>query len=106
VKHSIEILGLNRLDRLNKKRAMFWESCLQEIAEYSAQTAAQALRKVSQASARSRVSNKWSPTRLSSRPLLWRAYTNMPPNPLSMAFLTQRKKGKLLKCSDGSGMIT
>lgn len=55
VKHSIEILGLNRLDRLNQKRAMLWESCLREIAEYTAPTAAQTLRKVSQASARSRL---------------------------------------------------
>ncbi len=55
VKNSIEILGLNRLDRLNKKRAISWESCLREIAEYAAPTSAQALRKVSQASARSRL---------------------------------------------------
>jgi hypothetical protein len=52
VKQSIEILGLNRLDRLNKKRAVFWERCLREVVEYSAPTTSQALRKVAQASAR------------------------------------------------------
>jgi hypothetical protein len=52
VEHSIEILGLNRLDRLNQKRAIYWDRCLREIAKYTAPTAAQSLRKVSQASAR------------------------------------------------------
>jgi hypothetical protein len=52
VEQTIDILGLNRLDKLNQKRATFWDRCLREIAEYSAPTKAQALRKVSQASAR------------------------------------------------------
>ncbi len=33
-KDTIEILGLNRLDRLNQKRAKCWDECLMEIANY------------------------------------------------------------------------
>lgn len=33
---TIDILGLNRLDKLNQKRADVWRECRQDIAEYSA----------------------------------------------------------------------
>lgn len=52
VTQSIEILGLNRLDRLNTKRAMYWDKCLQSIEEYKTSTGPQPLRKFAQASAR------------------------------------------------------
>jgi hypothetical protein len=32
--HSIDILGLNRLDRLNQKRGKCWDECMMEIANY------------------------------------------------------------------------
>ena len=47
---TIDILGLNRLDRLNKKRADYWQKCLDEIAEYGVD-GPQVLRCVRQASA-------------------------------------------------------
>ena len=34
VEKTIDILGLNRLNKLNQKRAERWDSCLMEIAEY------------------------------------------------------------------------
>lgn len=35
VKATIDILGLNRLDRLNRKRADVWQDCCEKIAEYN-----------------------------------------------------------------------
>lgn len=32
--HTIDILGLNRLDRLNQKRGKIWDDCMMEIANY------------------------------------------------------------------------
>lgn len=32
--HTIDILGLNRLDRLNQKRGKCWDECMMEIANY------------------------------------------------------------------------
>lgn len=32
---TIDILGLNRLDRLNQKRADVWQGCREHIADYS-----------------------------------------------------------------------
>jgi hypothetical protein len=32
---TIDLLGLNRLDRLNQKRADYWDKCLMAIADYS-----------------------------------------------------------------------
>lgn len=50
---TIEILGLNRLDRLNKKRALFWDQCIQEILNYqsASNSGAQALKRIHQAKA-------------------------------------------------------
>jgi hypothetical protein len=48
---SIDILGLNLRDRLNKKRNEFWDKCMLRIADYQQATGAQALRLVLQASA-------------------------------------------------------
>jgi hypothetical protein len=47
---TIEILGLNRLSKLNQKRADFWKDCLMEIADYIGAEGPQALRLVAQAS--------------------------------------------------------
>lgn len=47
---TIDILGLNRLDRLNQKRADYWQKCLNEIAGYGVD-GPQVLRCVRQASA-------------------------------------------------------
>jgi len=43
---TIDILGLNRLDRLNQKRAKCWDACLMEIANYEG-AAAQGARALS-----------------------------------------------------------
>jgi hypothetical protein len=48
---SINVLGLNIRDRLNTKRRSFWDDCSQMITEYRNAQAPQALRKVLQASA-------------------------------------------------------
>jgi len=47
---TIELLGLNLRDRLNQKRAEYWEKCLMAIADYNAD-APQVLRIIYQASA-------------------------------------------------------
>jgi hypothetical protein len=44
---TIEVIGLNRLDKLNQKRADFWETCRMAIADYSID-GPQALRRVYQ----------------------------------------------------------
>lgn len=49
--HSIELLGLNKRDRLNRKRGDFWERCLTAIDEYKHATGPLVLRQVQQASA-------------------------------------------------------
>ena len=36
VKTTIEVIGLNRLDRLNRKRADVWEECREKLASYEA----------------------------------------------------------------------
>ena len=49
---TIELLGLNRLARLNQKRAEFWDGCLMAIADYKGGAEdPQAIRLVNQASA-------------------------------------------------------
>jgi hypothetical protein len=48
---TIEVLGLNIRNRLNQKRADFWDKCLIAIKEYQGATGPQALRLVRQASA-------------------------------------------------------
>jgi hypothetical protein len=45
---TIDILGLNRLMRLNRKRADFWNNCLTTIADYKSADGPLALRQVSQ----------------------------------------------------------
>jgi len=51
---TIELLGLNLRDRLNQKRAEFWDQCLMAIADYKAD-APQVLQLVQQASALARL---------------------------------------------------
>jgi hypothetical protein len=47
---TIELLGLNRLTKLNQKRAEFWDNCLMTIADYKGGAAdPQAIRLVNQA---------------------------------------------------------
>jgi hypothetical protein len=41
--HSIRVFGLNRISRLNEKRAQFWDDCAATIAEYQSTQGAQAL---------------------------------------------------------------
>ena len=48
VKTTIDILGLNRRDRLNKKRNEFWDRCMMRIADYRQATGPQALRLIRQ----------------------------------------------------------
>lgn len=49
---TIELLGLNRLSKLNRKRAEFWDTCLMAIADYKGRSEdPQAIRLVNQASA-------------------------------------------------------
>ncbi|MEA2560546.1 MAG: hypothetical protein QOH06_2050 [Acidobacteriota bacterium] len=50
-KDSIDVLGLNRRARLNRKRAEFWDRCRMAIADYEGADGPQVLRLVSQASA-------------------------------------------------------
>ncbi|HXQ72770.1 MAG TPA: hypothetical protein VN844_19890 [Pyrinomonadaceae bacterium] len=47
---SIELLGLNLRERLNRKRALFWDECLMLIADYESASGPQALRVVVRAS--------------------------------------------------------
>jgi uncharacterized protein (TIGR02646 family) len=47
--NTIDLFGLNKRDRLNKKREDFWNSCMTTIAEYSGEERAHALRCVRQA---------------------------------------------------------
>ena len=49
-KKTIELLGLNLRDRLNQKRAEYWEKCIMAIADYSVD-GPQVLRHIRQASA-------------------------------------------------------
>lgn len=49
--NTIDVLGMNKRDRLNAKRADFWDKCMEAIAEYSCEERAQVLRCVRQASA-------------------------------------------------------
>lgn len=46
---TIKILGLNRIARLNSKRAAFWKDCRMEIANYHGAAGAQCLKLVAQA---------------------------------------------------------
>jgi len=50
-KHTIDILGLNRLDRLNTKRGKYWDKCLMDISDYkgAASSGPQALAQVTKA---------------------------------------------------------
>lgn len=49
---TIELLGLNRLSKLNQKRSQFWDNCLMAIADYkSGANEPQAIRLVMQTSA-------------------------------------------------------
>jgi hypothetical protein len=52
---TIELIGLNLRDRLNRKRADFWDNCLIAIAEYQIADGPQALRNVIQASAKKKL---------------------------------------------------
>lgn len=54
---TIEVLGLNRRDRLNRKRTEYWENCLMAIAEHSGAEGPYVLRLVRQASAMSKLKN-------------------------------------------------
>ena len=56
---SIKILGLNRLDRLNTKRAKCWDDCLMEISNYKgAAKSPQVLADIIRAGVRSRLKEK------------------------------------------------
>lgn len=58
-KKTIELLGLNRLTRLNQKRAKFWDDCLMAIAEYEGcSDDPQAIRLVNRASAIKKLKKK------------------------------------------------
>ncbi len=48
---TIEVLGLNLRDRLNRKRADYWDRCLMAIADYKSADGPHVLRLVGQASA-------------------------------------------------------
>lgn len=52
---TIEVLGLNKRNRLNQKRADYWIDCLMIIAEHSGADGPQVLRQVRQASALSKL---------------------------------------------------
>ena len=52
---TIELLGLNLRDRLNQKRAEFWDECLMAITEFIGADGPQALRQVRQASAQNKL---------------------------------------------------
>jgi hypothetical protein len=52
---TIEVLGLNRRDRLNQKRATYWDHCLMAIADYQGARGPYALQRVAQASALKRL---------------------------------------------------
>lgn len=52
---TIDILGLNRRDRLTQKRTDFWDKCLQSIADYQGAEGPQAIRWVYQALALRRI---------------------------------------------------
>ncbi len=52
---TIDILGLNRRDRLTQKRTDFWDKCLQSIADYQGADGPQAIRWVIQAMALNRI---------------------------------------------------
>jgi len=49
---TIEIMGLNLRDRLNRKRGDFWDTCKLHIADYKNAPGPYALRKIAQASAK------------------------------------------------------
>jgi hypothetical protein len=49
--NTIDVLGMNKRDRLNAKRADFWDKCMEAIAEYSCIEHVQVFRCVRQASA-------------------------------------------------------
>jgi hypothetical protein len=53
--NTIDVLGLNKRDRLNAKRADYWDKCMEAIAEYSTEGNAYALCLVRQASAVSKL---------------------------------------------------
>jgi hypothetical protein len=55
---TIEVIGLNRLSRLNQKRATFWDDCLLAIAEYKGAEGPLALRLVCQAGALNQLKRK------------------------------------------------
>lgn len=52
---TIEVLGLNRRDRLNRKRADFWDKCLLAIEEYKGADGPYVLRQVIKASAKNKL---------------------------------------------------
>jgi hypothetical protein len=52
---TIEILGLNRRDRLTQKRTDYWDKCLQAIADYNGAEGPQVLKVVMQAAAVTRI---------------------------------------------------
>jgi hypothetical protein len=51
VDRTIKILGLNRLPRLNEKRAQFWDKCKLAIADYKGATGSSCFAKIEQAKA-------------------------------------------------------
>ncbi|MBU4152375.1 MAG: hypothetical protein KKD63_05810 [Proteobacteria bacterium] len=53
--NTIAILGLNKRDRLNQKRATYWDKCLMTIEDYKSAAGPQALRLVHQLSALKRL---------------------------------------------------
>lgn len=54
-KSTIDVLGLNRLTRLNQKRAAFWESCLMAISDHKGASGPYPLRLILQVSALSKL---------------------------------------------------
>lgn len=58
--HTIDILGLNRLDRLNTKRGKYWDACYMEISNYRGASlgAPQALAAITKAGVITRLKEK------------------------------------------------
>ncbi len=53
--NTIDIFGLNIRDRLNQKRALYWDKCMMAIADFKSAKGPQALKAVTRASALSKL---------------------------------------------------
>lgn len=51
VTQTIDIIGLNRLDKLNQKRLDFWDECIQQILKYTSSQGATSLKRINRKSA-------------------------------------------------------